>query len=656
MPTKDILFPMLGVVRRNSLRSAPDTRGPWPTPWAVNVRVEDNLDRRLRGGSRPGLTKFVSDDFGSVIADMASIHLSSSAGGATEVLLVLVDSSIKTVEGGTVTTQVAYLTDESGNILTDANENRIVVSSGSAPSNGFLVTGQQRVFAVTTSGVTRMDPKTGQVDALAASAGTIPTNCTFGAVYRDRLCLSGQDNAIYMSRQKNYTDWAYGKSVGDEGRAVPFQLSLGADVGPKPTAMIPCMDSYLLCGTARSLWVVQGDPTAGGALKRVSETVGIIGSRAWTKVDQSIVFLSSDGLYSVGADGSDLKLMSDAIPDELRSINVSTTTVSLGYDQDRSAFHIYLRTSGGSDTHWLYEPVAEAFWPMRLQNTHSPLVVCQHGGDMLLAGSDGYIRTVTGTNDDGAGIQSHVALGPFRLGQPGFFGRMINMHAMLAAGGGRVNWRIVTGDSAEECADNVKTAIEAFQAGTSYSSYVKASGNWGSGRAIMSYPRVRAVWCCLWLQSTDRWAFEGLTVETVLSGMWRGSSSGLVTAGVVSPSSSPSASPTATPSASRSTSPSTSPSATVSSSPSASVSNTPSTSPSASVSNTPSSSPSPSASVSSSPSRTPSSSVSSSPSSSRSTSPSASQSASPSSTPSASPSTSPSASRSTSPSSSPSST
>ena len=65
------------------------------------------------------------------------------------------------------------------------------------------------------------------------------------------------------------------------------------------------------------------------------------------------------------------------------------------------------------------------------------------------------------------------------MGSPGYFGRMLKMHAMLASGSGAVNWRVVTGDTAEEAADNAKTAIETFQSGGDYSSYVKASGNWG---------------------------------------------------------------------------------------------------------------------------------------------------------------------------------
>lgn len=514
---------MRGVARREALRSTPDSRGPWPSPWAVNVRLNDPIDRRLRGGSRPGLTKFVVDDLGTTIADMASVAVSSLSGGASQVLFVLVDGAIKTIEDGDVTAQVAYLTTESGDILTDASGNRLVVSSGTAPAAGFLLVGQQQVFAVTTSAIVKMDPKTGQVDNLLASAGSIPTGCTFGAIYRDRLCLSGQDNAIYMSRQGNYRDWDYGAPLDDSGRAIAFQISLGADVGPLPTAMIPHKDTNLLVASQKSLWVVSGDPAADGTLRRISENVGIISSRAWCRIEDAICFLADDGIYRVNADGSSMESMSvQVIPDELRNIDTSTVAVSMGYEHDRRAVHIFLRTAGGSDTHWVYELVTESWWAVRLQNNHSPLVCCQHQGRLLLAGNDGYIRRVGGDDDDGSAIESHVVIGPLRMGAKGSFGRILNMHASLAIGSGTVNWRIVTGSTAEEAADNAKLAVEAFQAGGNYSAYVQASGSWMEGRAIMSYPRARGVWCCLWLQSTAKWAYESCLMATVPSGRWKG--------------------------------------------------------------------------------------------------------------------------------------
>jgi len=569
--TMDLHWPMRGVVRREPLRTPQNARGPYPAPWAVNVRIDDPISRRMRGGSRPGLTKYISEEFDTIV-DMASISVSRTTGAA--VILFVLDSAIKAFEGGTLETRVSYLENESGSILTDEDENRIVVGTTTVPV-GFLVTGHQNVYAVTSNAIVKMDPKTGQTDDLLATDGTVPTGCTFGAVYRDRMVASGGDNAIYMSRVGDYGDWDYGAHVDDSNRPLVFQLALANEVGPLPTAMIPHKDAYLLVASQRSLWVVQGDPAADGSLRRISENVGILSKRAWCKIEDTICFLSEDGIYRVNGDGSELTPLSEeTVPDELRDIDTSTTTVVMGYEKDRQAVHVYL--TGGSGTHWLYELGPQAWWPMRLQSGHSPVVMAQHDGELLLAGGDDYIRKVGGDNDDGAAVESHVAIGPMRMATTGRYGRLMKLHAMIAAGGGgNVNWRIVTGDTAEEAADNVKLAIEAFQSGGDYSSYVSASGNWPSGsRSIMAYPRTRGVWCCLWLQATDKWAFEGARMETSISGMWRGTTASVVPAGVVSTSSSPSASPSSTPSASTSGSPSASPSTSPSSSPSSSPSAT----------------------------------------------------------------------------------
>jgi hypothetical protein len=471
--TMELRFPMRGIGRRDTLRSTPEFRGPWPSPWGVNVRVLDSIDRRLRGGSRPGLT-----DFG--------------VGGASVDLV-----SVNTSDGG-------------------AQANLVVLGSA-----GFLVAGSQYAYSVTTSGITKITPGGGS-EAVIATAGAIPTGQTFGAIYRDRFCLSGQDNAIYMSRQGDYSDWDYGAHAEDSGRALAFQLGLASDVGPLPTAMIAHKDTHLILASQTSLWVVSGDPAADGMLRRVSENVGIISRRAWTRLEDTICFLSADGVYRVQADGSELAPLSEEIPEELRDINPATTTVSMGYEHDRMCVHIFLRTAAGSDTHWVYELETQSWWAVRLQDSHSPVATCLHEGQLLLAGGDGSVRAIGGSDDDGEDIESHVVIGPLRLGTATAFGRLLKLHGMIAAGSGTVNWRIVPGDTAEEAADNAKAAIEAFQAGDPYASYVAHSGVWTAGRAIMAYPRTRAVWVCLWLQSTGQWAYEGAIMESTLSGRWRG--------------------------------------------------------------------------------------------------------------------------------------
>ena len=95
------------------------------------------------------------------------------------------------------------------------------------------------------------------------------------------------------------------------------------------------------------------------------------------------------------------------------------------------------------------------------------------------------------------------------------------LHGILGTGSGTVTWRVVVGASAEEASDNAKLAIEAFQAGGDYSGYVKHTDTWSAGRSLAQYPRVSSLWCCIWLQSTDRWSFEGASMQLKLSGRYR---------------------------------------------------------------------------------------------------------------------------------------
>jgi len=135
---------------------------------------------------------------------------------------------------------------------------------------------------------------------------------------------------------------------------------------------------------------------------------------------------------------------------------------------------------------WMYDTQRKAFWPYTKNST-----------------------------------DSHVLIGPFRLGEHNSYGRMLNLHGNIASSSDTVTWRVVTGDTAEDAAANGRAAIEAALAGTSYATYVKAEGTWSAGRAHMAYPRVRAIWCCLWLSATGDWAYEGATLTATPGRGWR---------------------------------------------------------------------------------------------------------------------------------------
>jgi hypothetical protein len=182
----------------------------------------------------------------------------------------------------------------------------------------------------------------------------------------------------------------------------------------------------------------------------------------------------------VGADGSGLRPLSEnVIPEDL--VEIHDPDAVLYYFVEDRCVYIHLTT----EPSWIYDTAREHFWPFD-----------------------------TTTHD------SHVLFGPFPLGNQDAYGRIINIHGNIAADSDDVTWALVTGDTAEEAADNGRLAIEAALDGTSYSTYVAATGNWVAGRNHMAYPRTMALWCCVWLSCSGDWAFETASLTAAASGKW----------------------------------------------------------------------------------------------------------------------------------------
>ncbi len=362
MPRKmlDIQFPAAGVARRLGLRGGTGGQGPYPAPWAWNVRLEDALTNRLRGGSFTGISA------------------------------------------------------------------------------------AERV----------------------------------AALYRDRA-ITFSNNGITAARQGKASDTSLSTDVSDTARPILFQLSEAGSVGEDVVAVIPHKDSHLLCFTAEETWVLAGDP-ATGALRRVSDQVGIIGADAWCVNHDTVYFLSASGMYSVGADGSGLKALSEeALPEDLTGVSDSDCTLTYQHS-DRG---VYIHKTG---TDWFYDTARGGFWPFDTDET-----------------------------------DSHLLIGPLKLGGVDSLGLTQTLHGMVAAGSDAVQWALVPGDTAEEAAANGKAAIVAALADESYSSYIRASGEWAAGRSSTSMPRVTAMWVCLWLSSAGTWAYEGVTMTAIPAGQWR---------------------------------------------------------------------------------------------------------------------------------------
>lgn len=297
-------------------------------------------------------------------------------------------------------------------------------------------------------------------------------------VYRGRtLTFSGR--AITASRVGDSTDTTLSSDVSDMLRPALFQFSEAETQGADVVALVPHKDHYLLQFSASETWVQAGDPL-NGPRRRISDEVGIIGADAWCVAHDTVYFLSSDGLYSVGADGSGLKALSEnALPVELTGIADATATLTYQHS-DRG---VYIHTTG---TDWHYDTAHEGFWPFDTGHTGS-----------------------------------YVAFGPFQLGSKGTFGRLNQLHGITADSSVDVTWRVLVADTAEQVAINAKTAIETLVASGSPTN-IHSSGTWSAGVNNRAYPRSRGKFMILILSATTgNWAFEGAHAITEQSGAWR---------------------------------------------------------------------------------------------------------------------------------------
>jgi hypothetical protein len=296
---------------------------------------------------------------------------------------------------------------------------------------------------------------------------------------------------------------------------------------------MPFQDKSLLAASEDTLWLLQGDPAGKGTFRNLSRGVGVIGPHAWcavrdgrvgdAAVKYAFVFLSSLGLFMIGPSGDGLESLSeDRIPQELRSIP-DTTTVSLVYSPDERGVYVFATPATGTGTHFFFDFMHKGFWPVVFQEDHQPLACCWHDDKVLLACSDGDLRSVGGDDDDGTDIDSYVLIGPLRLAREDTVGILSAIHGVIGEESGSVHWKIVTGDTAAQACANGEAAITAYldDDTATGNTYVKAYGTWQSGRSPMRYPRVRAMWICVLLKASSPWAYESIVVQSRAAGSWR---------------------------------------------------------------------------------------------------------------------------------------
>ena len=341
--------------------------------------------------------------------------------------------------------------------------------------------------------------------------GSVPTNCTTIAAWRNRLvCVEASNPQNFkMSRQGDTEDWDY--SADDAQRSIVGSLTSAGQIGEPIIALIPYHHNCLVIGCTSSLWIMSGDPALGGTARRLDDQIGVLGPKSWCLTAGGyMMFMSRDGLYVMppGCGTAPTSVSRELLPEELLNIDTSSKTVTMAYDMRYRGIHLFIH--GGSNTsHWFIDiktrmegdKITAAFWPVSYQADHVASA-CHTRRDftsnespVVFGCHDGYLRHLKPSldEDDGSNaIASHIVFGPFALGDSSgmFEGKLSSICAALGQNSGNVTWSVHVGQTAEDAVD-----AAARETGT-------WTGYAGTGLQYRAHPKARGAFATVKISST----------------------------------------------------------------------------------------------------------------------------------------------------------
>lgn len=362
----------------------------------------------------------------------------------------------------------------------------------------------------------------------SSSYGSMPTKATLACLYRGRAVLAGHPEYPYnwyMSRQGDPWDWAF--FANDPQSPVAGNEANAGLIGDNVTCIAPYKDDYMIIGCANEVWVMRGDPAAGGTLDELSLTTGIFGPYAYTwDGEGNFYFLGNNGIWQIPSGlGQPINLTESQIPkfneNLLDGLDQEDHRVVLHYDRYRHGINICVTklTTGENDNYW-YDLRTKGWFPESWPYTHGIYSAVHYEADdpdykgSYYGTANGYIRYFDDDtkNDDSTAIDSYVTIGPYRLGiDRDREGKLISMSITTAVGTDSISYELYSSETAEQVRDNMSAGSGAYYSG-SFSS---------EGRPYKIRPRTRAAFLGLKLYNStagETWATEYVIGQVVPAG------------------------------------------------------------------------------------------------------------------------------------------
>ncbi len=505
-----------------------DSVGAWKQAYHGGAPVTATLDN-YGDQRRHGITTAGQPNGGSMWLD--NYTWESAAAASSER-----DTRVSVVAGGNVYVTAAaggnpaLATAGAGALDSDKAEIG-AVGGPASPSDAAGVAGHRFIYFCDGSAYKRLDVTDGEVVAWTAAAGTLPVDddgntCESLAMYRGRIVgcnLYGDPQNWFMSAVNDSRDWDYAPATTSATQAVAGNSCDAGKVADILVCPFAFSDDFMLFGGDHTVWMLTGDPAAGGTMDNVSMTVGVCGPEAIATDGRGVVyFVSRDGLYRL-VPGESMECISDeAMSNAFSEFDVTASRVRLAWDPQRNGLHVFVTPLAQAvASHYWWDARTGGFWPDSFPDAVGPTAVAGYDSDapddraLLLGGFDGDIRKPDNAakNDDGTAIDSYAKYTPIQgAGQLGAC-KLSEMTVVLDEQSDPVDLSVYTADTAE-------AAVGASTA--------RFTRELSAGRSNRVLNRVRGNTLVLKLGNDtvdETWAIEGVQAVIQPVGRTRGSGS-----------------------------------------------------------------------------------------------------------------------------------
>jgi hypothetical protein len=362
--------------------------------------------------------------------------------------------------GGSGTTYPVTAIDPTNGTITATGAGAALATNSFIQMSGARVSGNNQTYKITGKAGDVLSVTPSPISATVTTGVTViraaVSACRFATLYRGRVVLYGlasDPQNWFMSAVGDPLNWDYNPNPAVETQAVAGNNSLAGLLGDRVSCCAPFNDDLMVMGGDHTLWVMRGDPAAGGRIDNLSQQIGISGALAYCIDPAGVMYFFGNGVVWKMIPGSPPEPLSRGRLDRtFGALDLTASTIKMIWDDARHGFHMFIIPQ---QDHYFWDARTDGFWKDEFPVVVGPNASIFYAANapqdqaLLLGGQDSYIRQLDDTknDDDGVSIVSRVRFGPIQPG--GLYGntKLVRTTAKLDTSSDPVKLRVYAGNT-----------------------------------------------------------------------------------------------------------------------------------------------------------------------------------------------------------------